>query len=42
MEAVKNLYDAATAAGHGRDNWTSLFEVIKAERREHVGVPTGP
>ncbi|HET8993845.1 MAG TPA: NAD(P)-binding domain-containing protein [Rhodococcus sp. (in: high G+C Gram-positive bacteria)] len=40
-DAVKNLYDAATAAGHGRDNWTSLFEVIKAERRRHVTVSTG-
>jgi 3-hydroxyisobutyrate dehydrogenase-like beta-hydroxyacid dehydrogenase len=27
--AVKSLYDRAIAAGHGRDNWTSLFETIK-------------
>jgi len=26
--AVKSLYDRAIAAGHGKDNWTSLFEVI--------------
>ena len=28
--AVKSHYDRAIAAGHGRDSWTSLFEVIKA------------
>ena len=28
-EAVKSLYDRAIAAGHGKDNWTSLYEVIK-------------
>jgi len=28
--AVKAHYDRAIAAGHGRDSWTSLFEVIKA------------
>jgi 3-hydroxyisobutyrate dehydrogenase-like beta-hydroxyacid dehydrogenase len=27
-EAVKSLYDRAIAAGHGSDNWTSLYEVI--------------
>jgi 3-hydroxyisobutyrate dehydrogenase-like beta-hydroxyacid dehydrogenase len=29
-QAIKSQYDRAIAAGHGRDNWTSLFEVIKA------------
>lgn len=28
--AVKSHYDRAIAAGHGRDSWTSLFEVITA------------
>jgi 3-hydroxyisobutyrate dehydrogenase-like beta-hydroxyacid dehydrogenase len=28
-KAIKAHYDRAIAAGHGRDNWTSLFEVIK-------------
>jgi 3-hydroxyisobutyrate dehydrogenase-like beta-hydroxyacid dehydrogenase len=28
-KAIKAHYDAAIAAGHGKDNWTSLFEVIK-------------
>ncbi|HLU56890.1 MAG TPA: NAD(P)-binding domain-containing protein [Pseudonocardia sp.] len=27
-EAVKSLYDRAIAAGHGKDNWTSLYEVV--------------
>ncbi len=27
--AIKSQYDRAIAAGHGGDNWTSLFEVIK-------------
>jgi 3-hydroxyisobutyrate dehydrogenase-like beta-hydroxyacid dehydrogenase len=27
-EAVKSLYDRAIAAGHGSDNWTSLYEVV--------------
>ncbi len=27
--AVKSHYDRAIAAGHGRDGWTSLYEVIK-------------
>jgi 3-hydroxyisobutyrate dehydrogenase-like beta-hydroxyacid dehydrogenase len=27
-EAVKSLYDRAIAAGHGKENWTSLYEVI--------------
>jgi 3-hydroxyisobutyrate dehydrogenase-like beta-hydroxyacid dehydrogenase len=28
--AVKSHYDRAIAAGHGGDDWTSLFEVIKS------------
>lgn len=28
-EAVKSLYDRAREKGHGQDNWTSLYEVIK-------------
>jgi 3-hydroxyisobutyrate dehydrogenase-like beta-hydroxyacid dehydrogenase len=32
-EAVKSLYDRAIAAGHGNDNWTSLYEVITSVRR---------
>jgi 3-hydroxyisobutyrate dehydrogenase-like beta-hydroxyacid dehydrogenase len=28
--AVRALYDKAVAAGHGRHNWTSLIEVIRA------------
>ncbi|WP_020576136.1 NAD(P)-dependent oxidoreductase [Actinopolymorpha alba] len=28
--AVKAHYDRAIAAGHGADNWTALYEVIKA------------
>ena len=28
--AVRSHYERAAAAGHGRDNWTSLFEVIRA------------
>ncbi len=27
--AVTSHYDRAIAAGHGKDNWTSLYEVIK-------------
>ncbi|HEY6739327.1 MAG TPA: NAD(P)-binding domain-containing protein [Actinopolymorphaceae bacterium] len=27
--AVKSHYDRAIAAGHGKDDWTSLYEVIK-------------
>lgn len=27
--AVQSLYDRAIAAGHGRDSWTSLIEVIR-------------
>jgi 3-hydroxyisobutyrate dehydrogenase-like beta-hydroxyacid dehydrogenase len=27
-EAVKSLYDRAIEAGHGSDNWTSLYEVV--------------
>jgi hypothetical protein len=26
---VKSLYDRAIAAGHGRDSWTSLIEVVR-------------
>lgn len=29
-QAVKSLYDRAIAAGHGTDNWTSLYEIVKA------------
>ncbi|SHN75255.1 NAD(P)-dependent oxidoreductase [Cryptosporangium aurantiacum] len=28
--AVKSQYDRAIAAGHGDDNWTALYEVIRA------------
>lgn len=28
-EAVKSLYDKAIEAGHGKDTWTALYEVIK-------------
>ena len=28
--AIRSHYDRAIAAGHGRDSWTSLIEVIKA------------
>ncbi|ALG06157.1 NAD(P)-dependent oxidoreductase [Kibdelosporangium phytohabitans] len=28
--AVKSMYDRAIAKGHGRDNWTSLYEVVKS------------
>jgi 3-hydroxyisobutyrate dehydrogenase-like beta-hydroxyacid dehydrogenase len=31
-EAVQSLYDRAIAAGHGSDNWTSLYEVIAPQR----------
>jgi 3-hydroxyisobutyrate dehydrogenase-like beta-hydroxyacid dehydrogenase len=27
-DAVKSLYDRAIAGGHGKDDWTSLYEVI--------------
>lgn len=27
--AIKSHYDRAIAAGHGKDNWTSLFEIMK-------------
>jgi 3-hydroxyisobutyrate dehydrogenase-like beta-hydroxyacid dehydrogenase len=30
--AVKAHYDRAIADGHGTDNWTALYEVIKAQR----------
>jgi 3-hydroxyisobutyrate dehydrogenase-like beta-hydroxyacid dehydrogenase len=32
-EAVKSLYDRAIAAGHGGDNWTSLYEVVTRQAR---------
>lgn len=28
--AIKSQYDRAIAAGHAKDNWTSLYEVIKS------------
>lgn len=28
--AVKSLYDRAIARGHGRDSWTSLYEVVRS------------
>ncbi|TWF79459.1 3-hydroxyisobutyrate dehydrogenase-like beta-hydroxyacid dehydrogenase [Pseudonocardia hierapolitana] len=31
-EAVKSLYDRAVAAGHGNENWTSLYEVVARTR----------
>jgi 3-hydroxyisobutyrate dehydrogenase-like beta-hydroxyacid dehydrogenase len=31
--AVKSLYDRAIAAGHGGDNWTSLYEVVTRQAR---------
>jgi 3-hydroxyisobutyrate dehydrogenase-like beta-hydroxyacid dehydrogenase len=31
-EAVKSHYDRAIAAGHGTQNWTALYEVIKSGR----------
>jgi 3-hydroxyisobutyrate dehydrogenase-like beta-hydroxyacid dehydrogenase len=27
--AIRSHYERAIAAGHAKDNWTSLFEVIK-------------
>lgn len=30
--AVLSHYEAALAAGHGRDSWTAIFEVIRAPR----------
>ncbi|CAM3949008.1 NAD(P)-binding domain-containing protein [Kibdelosporangium persicum] len=30
--AVKSLYDRAIATGHGRDSWTSLYEVVKSRK----------
>lgn len=29
-EAIRSHYDRAIAAGHGNDNWTSLWEVVRA------------
>jgi 3-hydroxyisobutyrate dehydrogenase-like beta-hydroxyacid dehydrogenase len=31
--AIKSHYDRAIAAGHGTDNWTALYEVIKRPTR---------
>ncbi|WP_437725058.1 NAD(P)-dependent oxidoreductase [Sorangium sp. So ce861] len=31
-KAVKSHYDRTIAAGHGTDNWTALYEVIKSRR----------
>nr|CTQ94810.1 dehydrogenase, putative [Kibdelosporangium sp. MJ126-NF4] len=28
--AVKSMYDKAIATGHGRDSWTSLYEVVRS------------
>ncbi|ADD43977.1 NAD(P)-dependent oxidoreductase [Stackebrandtia nassauensis] len=28
-EAVKSLYDRTVAAGHGKDSWTAMYEIIK-------------
>lgn len=28
--AIKSHYDRAIAAGHGKDNWTSLYEILKS------------
>jgi hypothetical protein len=30
--AIRSQYDRAIAAGHGTDNWTALYEVIRADR----------
>jgi 3-hydroxyisobutyrate dehydrogenase-like beta-hydroxyacid dehydrogenase len=35
-QAIKSHYDRAIAAGHGKDNWTSLYEVIKAGAATHI------
>jgi 3-hydroxyisobutyrate dehydrogenase-like beta-hydroxyacid dehydrogenase len=35
-QAVRSHYDRAIAAGHGNDNWTSLYEVIKAGAAPHI------
>ncbi|WP_277212655.1 NAD(P)-dependent oxidoreductase [Isoptericola croceus] len=32
--AILSHYERALAAGHGRDNWTAIFEVIKAGRTD--------
>ncbi|WP_409492073.1 NAD(P)-dependent oxidoreductase [Amycolatopsis sp. cmx-11-12] len=32
-EAIKSHYDRAIAAGHGRSSWTSLYEIIKDDRK---------
>jgi hypothetical protein len=34
--AIRSQYDRAIAAGHGKDNWTSLFEVIRAGAAPHI------
>jgi hypothetical protein len=30
--AIKSHYDRAIDAGHGSDNWTALYQVIKPQR----------
>jgi 3-hydroxyisobutyrate dehydrogenase-like beta-hydroxyacid dehydrogenase len=30
--AIRSQYDRASAAGHGSDNWTALYEVIRLDR----------
>jgi hypothetical protein len=30
--AIRSQYDRASAAGHGSDNWTALYEVIRPDR----------
>ncbi len=35
--AVKSLYERAIASGHGSDNWTSLFEIIRTGTDSSVG-----
>jgi 3-hydroxyisobutyrate dehydrogenase-like beta-hydroxyacid dehydrogenase len=34
--AIRTHYDRAIAAGHGNDNWTSLYEVIRAGAAPHT------
>lgn len=38
--AVLSHYEAALAAGHGRDDWTAIFEVVRAPR-EADDLPSG-
>jgi 3-hydroxyisobutyrate dehydrogenase-like beta-hydroxyacid dehydrogenase len=39
--AILSHYEAALAAGHGRDNWSAIFEVIKARTPAAQGVGGG-